>query len=121
MPASFSFGHATHQTAYETSLSSRQKLGQRLAGVSKCSRHFKDSHEVERHRACRADAQLPGAALQNIPDLPSLNGCWEFTKVGAVLTALRAGGAIIRAAPEVPFGPGAQTFFSASISDRGRA
>ena len=121
MPASFSFGHAPHQTAYETSLSSRQKLGQRLAGVSKCSRHFKDSHEVERHRACRADAQLPGAALQNIPDLPSLDGCGEFTKVGAVLTALRAGGAIILTASEMPFGPGAQTFFSASISDRGRA
>ena len=121
MPASFSFGHAPHQTAYETGLSSRQKLGQRLAAMSKCSRHFKNRQEVERHRACRADAQLPGAALQNIPDLPSLNGCGEFTKVGAVIAALRAGGAIILTASEMPFGPGAQTFFSASISDRGRA
>ena len=89
--------------------------------MSKCSRHFKDSHEVERHRACRADAQLPGTSLKDIPDLPSLNGCGEFTEVGAVIAALRAGGAIIRAAAEMPFGPGAQTFFSASISDRGRA
>src|SRR5690606_19152180 len=60
------------------------------------------------------DAQLPVQALRQIPDLPTLLSFRTVQPRRAVRARALAGVAVAFAPSEVPFGEGAEAFFSAS-------
>src|SRR5690606_3498765 len=69
-------------------------------------------HRGAAHAGC--DAKLPGQALRQIPDLPALRRQRPVRAARAVRARALAGFAVAVAPAEVPFGEGAEAFFSAS-------
>jgi len=72
-------------------------------------------HVQAQHRA-GDDPQLAGEPQGQIPDLPAFAGQWAVQLVRALGAGAVAGSAVLVAPAEVPFGKGAETFFSASSS-----
>ena len=98
-----------------------QEFGERWSAYAERITHEKYGPEIEPNRARRSHTKLPCATFQKVPDFPALSGGWLIAFIGTFGAAPGASCAIGGPAAEMPFGAGAQAFFSASISAIGRA
>jgi hypothetical protein len=117
----------------EAGLGRRQQFGEgvKVAAERGADRERGSNIDADDDRGVRRETKLAGAAEQNVPGLPAGVGQRLVIEVGTAM-AIGAGltvgartvqryaaGAISWPAAEVPFGAGADAFFSSSSSNAG--
>jgi len=104
------------QPTHHHGLDLRQELGSDERIDTQGLGHGKRSGHVEAQDGARDDPQLAGEPLRQIPDLPALDGERAVQDGGALGADAGTGSAVPVASAEVPFGEGADPFFSCSRS-----